>query len=147
MSWNSMIVAYGQHLQGSKALALYQEMVRRELRVDMFTLASVLTAFTCVEDLSGGHQFHTHLIKTGFHQNPHMGSGLIDLYSKCRDGISECKKVFQEIPEPDLVLWNTKISVYSQNEELSEEALDYFWQMQRAGHHPDDGSFICVISV
>ncbi|GFZ18843.1 pentatricopeptide repeat (PPR) superfamily protein [Actinidia rufa] len=146
VSWNSMIVAYGQHHEGSKALALYQEMVRRELRVDMFTLASVLTAFTCVEDLSGGHQFHTHLIKTGFHQNPHVGSGLIDLYSKCRGGMLECKKVFQEIPEPDLVLWNTMISGYSQNEELSEEALDCFRKMQRAGHRPDDGSFVCVIS-
>ncbi|KAA8546615.1 hypothetical protein F0562_002646 [Nyssa sinensis] len=146
VSWNSMIVAYGQHREGSKALALYQEMVRKELKVDMFTLASVLTAFTCMEDLSGGHQFHAHLIKTGFHQNPHVGSGLIDLYSKCQGGMSDCKKVFQEIFEPDLVLWNTMVSGYSQNEEFSEEALDCFRQMQRAGHRPDDCSFVCLIS-
>ncbi|XP_059644277.1 pentatricopeptide repeat-containing protein At3g49710 [Cornus florida] len=146
VSWNSMIVVYGQHREGKKALALYQEMVRRELNVDMFTLASVLTAFTCLEDLCGGHQFHAHLIKTGFHQNPHVGSGLIDLYSKCRGGMSDCRKVFQEISGPDLVLWNTMISGYSQNEEFSEEALDCFRRMQRAGHRPDDCSFVCVIS-
>ncbi|GMP27649.1 hypothetical protein CsSME_00003544 [Camellia sinensis var. sinensis] len=147
VTWNSMIVAYGQHHEGSKALVLYQEMVHRDLRIDMFTLASVLTAFTCLEDLSGGHQFHAHLIKTGFHQNPHVGSGLVDLYSKChRGGMLGCKKVFEEIPEPDLVLWNTMISGYSQNMELSEEALGCFRQMQRAGHCPDDGSFVCVIS-
>ncbi|KAI8534722.1 hypothetical protein RHMOL_Rhmol10G0118800 [Rhododendron molle] len=146
VSWNSMIVAYGRHQEGSKALALYQEMVQREVRVDMFTLASVLTAFTCLGDLPGGHQFHAHLIKKGFHQNPHVGSGLIDMYSKCGGGMLVCKKVFQEIPEPDLVLWNTMISGYSQNEELSEEALDCFRRMQRAGHRPDDGSFVCVIS-
>ncbi|KAH7516654.1 hypothetical protein FEM48_Zijuj10G0158000 [Ziziphus jujuba var. spinosa] len=51
VSWNSMIVAYGQHRKGLKALDLFQEMGRRGLNVDMFTLASVLTAFTCVEDL------------------------------------------------------------------------------------------------
>ncbi|XAR51405.1 hypothetical protein NMG60_11006025 [Bertholletia excelsa] len=146
VSWNSMIVAYGQHHEGSKALALYQDMVRRQLRVDMFTLASVLTAFTCVEDLAGGLQFHAHLIKTGFHQNPHVGSGLIDLYSKCQGDMLGCTKVFEEIPEPDVVLWNTMISGYSQNEELSEEALKCFQQMQHAGHRPDDGSFVCVIS-
>ena len=146
VSWNSMIVAYGQHREGSKALGLFQEMVRRGFVVDMFTLASVLTAFTCVEDLLGGLQFHAKLIKTGFHQNSHVGSGLIDLYSKCKGGMSDCRKVFQEIPEPDLVLWNTMISGFSQNEDFSEDALDCFRQMQRVGYRPDDCSFVCVIS-
>ncbi|KAB2626631.1 pentatricopeptide repeat-containing protein [Pyrus ussuriensis x Pyrus communis] len=146
VSWNSMIVAYGQHRQGLKALGLFQEMVRRGFNVDMFTLASVLTAFTCVEDLLGGLQFHAKLIKTGFHQNSHVGSGLIDLYSKCAGGMAECGKVFQEIPFPDLVLWNTIISGYSQNDEFSEDALHCFRKMQRVGYSPDDCSFVCVIS-
>lgn len=147
VSWNSMIVAYGQHRQGLRALALFQEMVRMGLKVDMFTLASVLTAFTCVEDLLGGLQFHAKLIKTGFHQNSHVGSGLIDLYSKCAaGGMSDCRKLFEEIPYPDLVLWNTMISGYSQNDEFSEDALDCFRQMQRVGHCADDCSFVCVIS-
>ncbi|PQQ05019.1 pentatricopeptide repeat-containing protein [Prunus yedoensis var. nudiflora] len=142
VSWNSMIVAYGQHRQGLKALTLFQEMVRRGFKVDMFTLASVLTAFTCVEDLLGGLQFHAKLIKTGFHQNSHVGSGLIDLYSKCAaGGMSDCRKLFEEIPYPDLVLWNTMISGYSQNDEFSEDALDCFRQMQRVGHCVDDCSF------
>ncbi|KAL5556741.1 hypothetical protein UlMin_038977 [Ulmus minor] len=146
VSWNSMIVAYGQHRHGSKALSLFQEMLRRDLCVDMFTLASVLTAFTSVEDLLGGLQFHAKLIKTGFNQNSHVGSGLIDLYSKCAGGVSACPKIFEEIPSPDLVLWNTMISGYSQYDEFSEAALDCFRQMQRAGHRPDDASFVCVIS-
>lgn len=147
VSWNSMIVAYGQHREGSKALELYQIMVRIEsLNVDMFTLASVLTAFTCMSDLCGGLQFHAQLIKTGFNQNSHVGSGLIDLYSKCRGGMSECRKVFEEITAPDLVLWNTMISGYSRNEEFYEEALTCFRQMQRFGHRPDDCSFVCVTS-
>nr|GMC60033.1 pentatricopeptide repeat-containing protein At3g49710 [Ipomoea batatas] len=146
VSWNSMIVAYGQHREGSKALALYQAMVWMELKEDMFTLASVLTAFTSMEDFHGGLQFHARLIKMGFHQNPHVGSGLIDLYSKCSGGMLHCTKVFQEIPDPDLVLWNTMISGYSLFEEFSEEAVAYFRRLQRAGHRPDDCSFVCVIS-
>lgn len=146
VSWNSMIVAYGQHREGSKALGLFLEMGQRGFDVDMFTLASVLTAFTCVEDLLGGRQFHAKLIKTGFHQNSHVGSGLIDLYSKCRGGMSDCRKVFEEIAEPDLVLWNTMISGFSQDENFSEDALDCFRQMQRVRYRPDDCSFVCVIS-
>lgn len=146
VSWNSMIVAYGQHREGSKALGLFLEMGQRGFDVDMFTLASVLTAFTCVEDLLGGRQFHAKLIKTGFHQNSHVGSGLIDLYSKCRGGMSDCRQVFEEIAEPDLVLWNTMISGFSQDENFSEDALDCFRQMQRVRYRPDDCSFVCVIS-
>ncbi|KAK6151123.1 hypothetical protein DH2020_016055 [Rehmannia glutinosa] len=145
VSWNSMIVAYGQHREGLKALELYQEMIRMELYVDMFTLASVLSAFTSMEDLLGGMQFHCQLVKTGYHRNAHVGSGLIDLYSKCGGHLLDCRKVFEEMPDPDLVLWNTMISGYSLNE-FSEEALNCFKQMQRAGNLPDDCSFVCVIT-
>ncbi|GFP96317.1 pentatricopeptide repeat-containing protein at3g49710 [Phtheirospermum japonicum] len=149
VSWNSMIVAYGQHRQGLKAIRLYREMIRKELYVDMFTLASVLTAFTSMDDLRGGMQFHCQLVKMGFNKNPHVGSGLIDLYSKCGVGagqIMNCVKVFDEIPDPDLVLWNTMISGYSLNDEFSEEALNCFKHMQRAGNFPDECSFVCVIT-
>ncbi|CAN6679913.1 unnamed protein product [Malus baccata var. baccata] len=146
VSWNSMIVAYGQHRQGLKALGLFQEMVRRGFNVDMFTLVNVLTAFTCVEDLLGGLQFHAKLIKTGFHQNSHVGSGLIDLYSRCAGGMSECRKVSQEIPFPDLVLWNTMIFGYSQNDEYSEDALHCFRQMQCVGLEPLNAAPYVVLS-
>lgn len=146
VSWNSMIVAHGQHGEGSKALALYQELVHRGLVVDMFTLASVLSAFTSLEDAFGGMQFHARLIKTGYHQNPHVASALIDMYSVCRGTISDCEQIFEGIPEPDLVLWNTMISGYSNHKDLSEEALYCFREMQVSGHRPDDCSFVCVLS-
>ncbi|XP_031740695.1 pentatricopeptide repeat-containing protein At3g49710 isoform X2 [Cucumis sativus] len=146
VSWNSMVVAYMQHREGSKALELYLEMTVRGLIVDIFTLASVLTAFTNVQDLLGGLQFHAKLIKSGYHQNSHVGSGLIDLYSKCGGCMLDCRKVFDEISNPDLVLWNTMISGYSLYEDLSDEALECFRQLQVVGHRPDDCSLVCVIS-
>lgn len=145
VSWNCMIVAYGQHREGPKALSLFQEMIRRGFVVDMYTLASVLTAFTSAKDLAGGAQFHSFLIKSAFETNPHVGSGLVDLYSKCCR-VSEAKKVFQEVDEPDLVLWNTMISGFSLNEECSEEGLQFFQCLQRSGFRPDDCSFVCAIS-
>ncbi|KAK6923181.1 E motif [Dillenia turbinata] len=114
VSWNSMIVAYGQHREGPR------------------------TGGTCI--VPGN------LIESGFHENSHVGSGLNELYSKCGGCMLDCKKIFQEIPQPDLVLWNTMISGYSQNEEFSEESLNCFRQMQRVGFRPDDCSFVCVIS-
>ncbi|XP_056684874.1 pentatricopeptide repeat-containing protein At3g49710 [Spinacia oleracea] len=146
VSWNAMIVAYGQNKEGRKALEMFQEMVQRGLNVDMYTLASVLAAFTSLEDRVGGLQFHARLIKMGFRSNPHVGSGLIDLYSKCGGSMLECRNIFEEISEPDLVLWNTMISGYSQFEELSEEAVACFRDVLRVGYRPDDCTFVCVIS-
>ncbi|RWV92675.1 hypothetical protein GW17_00044927, partial [Ensete ventricosum] len=145
VSWNCMIVAYGQHRRGPKALNLFQEMVRRDFEVDMYTLASLLTAFTSVKDIDGGAQFHAQLIKTGFDRNSHVGSGLIDLYSKVGQ-IRDARKVFEEVDDPDLVVWNTMISGYSVNDEFSEEGIQCFREMQRAGFRPDDCSFVCAIS-
>ncbi|ONK72179.1 uncharacterized protein A4U43_C04F16600 [Asparagus officinalis] len=145
VSWNCMIVAYGQHREGLKALSLFQEMVHSGFDIDMFTLASLLTAFTSVKDIRGGAQFHAQLIKTSFERNSHVGSSLIDLYSKSRE-ILNAKKVFEEVNEPDLVVWNTMISGYSLNGEFSEEGLHCFIQMQRAGFKPDDCTFVCAIS-
>ncbi|KAI0523592.1 hypothetical protein KFK09_005988 [Dendrobium nobile] len=145
VSWNCMIVAYGQHRKGPKALSLFQEMIRRGVDVDMYTLASVLTAFTTVKDLPGGMQFHSFLIKSAFEKNPHVGSGLIDLYSKCCR-VLQAKQVFEEVDEPDLILWNTMISGFSLNDEYLEEALLFFQSLQRAGFRPDDCSFVCAIS-
>ncbi|CAK8531625.1 unnamed protein product [Lathyrus sativus] len=147
VSWNAMIVACGQHREGLEALRLFGDMERMGLEVDMFTMASVLTAFTCLKDLAGGMQFHGKMIKSGFHRNSRVGSGLIDLYSKCAPhGMLECVKVFGEIPKSDLVLWNTMISGFSQYEDLSEDALLTFREIQRIGFCPDDCSFVCVIS-
>lgn len=145
VSWNSMIVAYGQNGQGFKAVCLFREMVCNGVQVDMFTLASLLTAFTALKDVCGGVQFHCQLIKIGCVWNSHVGSGLIDLYSKCGE-IFDAQKVFVEILHPDLVVWNTMITGYSLYDEFSEDGLRCFRQMQRVGYQPDDCSFVCAIS-
>ncbi|PKA49684.1 Pentatricopeptide repeat-containing protein [Apostasia shenzhenica] len=145
ISWNCMIVAHGQHREGLKALTLFQDMIRRGFNVDMYTLASVLTAFTALRDFHGGAQFHAFLIKSACQKNLHVGSGLVDLYSKCSK-ILDAKMVFEEVEYPDLVLWNTMISGFSLIDECSEEGLQCFRGMQRAGFRPDDCSFACVIS-
>ncbi|CAH2064601.1 unnamed protein product [Thlaspi arvense] len=177
VSYNTLISGYADARETFPAMVLFKRMRELGFEVDGFTLSgliaaccdrvdlivqlhcfavsggfdaysSVNNAFVTLDHLIGGRQFHGKLIKSGFHRNSHVGSGLIDFYSKCggRNGMSESEKVFQEILSPDLVIWNTMISGYSLNEELSEEAVKSFRQMQRIGHRPDDCSFVCVTS-
>ncbi|KAL4181648.1 hypothetical protein AMTRI_Chr12g238390 [Amborella trichopoda] len=144
VSWNAMIVAYGQHKCGLKALGLFQEMVRVGVRIDMYTLASVLTCYSNLEDLNGGRHFHGLLIKSGFDSNCHVGSGLIDMYSKC-GCVNDAYKVFDSIPCRDLVLWNTMIMGFALNQR-PEEAIGVFRELLRVGFEPDDCTLVCILS-
>ncbi|XLR37123.1 hypothetical protein HN51_023882 [Arachis hypogaea] len=118
-----MIVVCGQHHEGSEALTLFCEMVRMELEVDMFTMASVLTAFTSLKDLAGGMQLHTKMIKSGFYRNSHVGSGLINLYSKCAGGMLECKMVDDGVS----ILYSTHMFVIRG---LLQILLSAFWDIR-----------------
>ncbi|CAL4949829.1 unnamed protein product [Urochloa decumbens] len=145
VSWNCMIAVYGQHGHGRRAMELFQDMARRGFTADACTLASVLSAFATAKDLVAGTELHCRLIKSKFTRDPHVASGLVDLYAKC-GSVQDAWKAFSEVDKPDLVLWNTLISGYSLHEDFSEEALLSFREMQRAGFCPDDCSFVCVIS-
>ncbi|TVU20782.1 hypothetical protein EJB05_30378, partial [Eragrostis curvula] len=145
VSWNCMIAVYGQHGHGRKAMELFQDMARQGLSADACTLASVLSVFATTQDINAGMELHGRLIKSKFTHDPHVASGLVDLYAKCGN-IQDACKAFSEVDKPDLVLWNTLISGYSLHEEYSEEALLCFRTMQRSGFCPDDCSFVSVIS-
>eukprot|EP01018_Ginkgo_biloba_P006260 Gb_32989 [translate_table: standard] len=144
VSWNAVIVGSAQHKRGMEALELFQQMVRLGMKPDMFTLASVLSAYASLEDLQQGKQFHTHIIRTGFETNVIVGSALVDMYAKCGN-VADAHQVFDSMPEQDAVLWNTIISGYAQNE-CCEEALEFFCQMQREGLKPDECTFVCALS-
>ncbi|XP_072150050.1 pentatricopeptide repeat-containing protein At3g49710-like [Setaria viridis] len=145
VSWNCMIAVYGQHGHGRKAMELFQGMARQGFTADACTLASVLSAFATAKDMVAGTGLHCRLIKSKFTRDPHVASGLVDLYAKC-GSVQDAWKAFSEVDKPDLVLWNTLISGYSLHEDFSEEALLSFRAMQRAGFCPDDCSFVCVTS-
>ncbi|CAO2202798.1 unnamed protein product [Urochloa humidicola] len=145
VSWNCMIAVYGHQGHGRKAMELFQDMTMQGFTADACTLASVLSAFATAKDLVAGTGLHCRLIKSKFTCDPHVASGLVDLYAKC-GSVQDAWKAFTEVDKPDLVLWNTLISGYSLHEDFSEEALLSFREMQRAGFCPDDCSFVCVIS-
>ncbi|CAN1343015.1 Pentatricopeptide repeat-containing protein At3g49710 [Linum perenne] len=148
VSYNTLISAYADCGNAAAALGLFGDMRRQGIDADGFSVSGVITA-CCNEsrnDLSWGLQLHGRSIKTGLHCNSHVGSGLIDMYAKCGDDMTESKKVLEEVISPDSVVWNTMISCYSRDEELSEEALHCLKQMQLAGHRLDDCSLACALS-
>eukprot|EP01018_Ginkgo_biloba_P000579 Gb_09654 [translate_table: standard] len=58
---------------------------------------------------AGGKEIHAHVIKIGIESVIFVGNNLINMYAKC-DDIKGARQVFDEMPELDVVSWNTMIA-------------------------------------
>jgi pentatricopeptide repeat protein len=68
---------------------------------------------------------------------------MITAYAKGGGMVSE-RKLFEEIPNKDLISWSSMMSGYSQASQFS-DALELFRQMQRAQVKPDLRKFLTKI--
>eukprot|EP01018_Ginkgo_biloba_P039570 Gb_33411 [translate_table: standard] len=142
--WTGMITGYAQNGQGEVALNLFCEMQRDDVRVDRFTLASVLGACGTLGALEQGKLNHSWILKTGLGLDIGVSNALLTMYAKC-GSIKDARVVFDEMPERDIVSWNAMIAGYAQHG-LGKEALQLFPQMRQAGLEPNDITFVGVLS-
>ncbi|XP_078444091.1 pentatricopeptide repeat-containing protein At4g39530-like [Wolffia australiana] len=135
VTWTTIISGFVQSGQSSTALELFRQMIVSGAQPDDFVLSSALSACSVVGLLGGGRQLHGFIVRFGAGLDPSVANVLIDLYCKCgRAGTAW--KVFDRMPERNLVSWTTMIAGYMQNQ-LDEEALGLFWEMGCAGLSPD----------
>eukprot|EP01018_Ginkgo_biloba_P002566 Gb_33727 [translate_table: standard] len=124
ISWTVMIASYGRHGHGVEALTLFSLMQRSGTQPDQFTFSSVLPA--CA-DLATLKEVHEEIIRRGCQSDAFVASALVDMYAKCRS-IANARRVFDKIPQRDVISWNAMIAGYVQNGNVG-EALDLFQKM------------------
>lgn len=125
---------------------LFKDMVgTRHAVPNSYTIAFVLKACSCLNAIGEGKQVHKRVLQCGFVSNPFVQSSLVNLYSKC-DEISDARKMFDEIPDKNVVAWSAMISGYA-NSGLVNEGLSLFKEMQEAGVEPDEVTMVSVISL
>ncbi|GFP88788.1 pentatricopeptide repeat-containing protein at2g13600 [Phtheirospermum japonicum] len=113
ISWNSMISGYADNFMFDEALRLFIDLMsNEEIEPDSFTLGSVLSACAEIGFLKLGKSIHSYCIVKGLHSNPFIGGALVDMYCQCRD-LEAAQKVFCQVNEKDIVIWNTFISGYA----------------------------------
>jgi pentatricopeptide repeat protein len=59
--------------------------------------------------------------------------------------LNDACNVFEKLPDSDVAIWNSIISVHAQNE-MGEEALSFFYQMHGKGVLPDMSTFVAILS-
>lgn len=144
VTWSSMAAGYVQNEMYEEALALFRKAWEIGLKQDEFLMSSGICACAGLAAMIEGKQVNALLFKSGFCSNIFVASSLIDMYAKC-GGIEEAYKVFRDVEERNVVLWNAMISGLSRHA-CSLEVMILFEKMQQMGLSPNNVTFVSVLS-
>lgn len=137
-----MLKGYATHSSLDDAVSFYSRMRYDNVNPVVYNFTYLLKVCGDNAELRRGKEIHAQLITNGFSSNLFAMTGIANMYGKCRK-IDEAYKMFDRMPERDLVSWNTIIAGYAQNG-FSNMALQLFVQMQKEGQRPD---FVTVVSI
>ncbi|KNA12952.1 hypothetical protein SOVF_121530 [Spinacia oleracea] len=143
VSWNTVISGNAQNGMFEDALAMLRDMGKANLKPDTFSLSSVLPMFAELVDVHRGREIHGYAIRNGLDTDLHVGSGLIDMYSKCNQ-IENAYRVFILLPFHDSISWNSIIAGCVQNGHF-DEGLKLFRKMVMAKVKPGSVSFSSIV--
>ncbi|XP_077211678.1 tetratricopeptide repeat (TPR)-like superfamily protein [Tasmannia lanceolata] len=127
-SWTTMISGYEKNGFSSKAVEAYEQMKLAGVMPDGITVASVLSAYTCLGLLDRGIKLHEFASRRRLILYPIVGNMFIHMYSKSKR-IDKALEVFNRMPEKNVISW-TSIILGSQINQRSFEALNFFRLMQ-----------------
>ncbi|XP_074317441.1 putative pentatricopeptide repeat-containing protein At5g47460 [Silene latifolia] len=127
VSWNALISGYVRSGNLRKALSIFTELTRSELRGDAYSFTSALAVCGQLRLLRLGMSIHSKVITTTLESSVVMANCLIDMYGKCSS--VECSiRVFDRMLDKDVISWNSVISACTRNRRR-DLAFDYFNQM------------------
>ncbi|XP_030504399.2 pentatricopeptide repeat-containing protein At4g02750 [Cannabis sativa] len=142
VSWTAIISAYEQAGQVDTALKLFLEMLAIGMKPNALTVTSVLSACGCHGATRLGEQIHVLIHKLGLNSYLFLCNALLTMYFKC--GSLDGLRIFEKMPDRDIVTWNAVLAGCAQNG-LGKEAVRIFEQMQANGVSPNEISFLGIL--
>ncbi|KAK9692269.1 hypothetical protein RND81_09G252800 [Saponaria officinalis] len=140
--WNTLLRGYA--ISGEfDVFYVFNRMISTGVRPDDHTFPSLLKACADFCSVEKGKEAHGFSIKVGFDKDVCLGNTLMLFYSGCSD-LGSARKVFDEMPERDVVSWNTMIGALS-GHGTSEQAVGLFLKMKIEGGFLPNG--VSVVSV
>ena len=127
-----------------EVLLKYASMLQARIPSDAYTFPSMLKACTSLNLLSLGLSFHQSIVVNGFSSDAYIASSLINFYVKFGYPDIACK-VFDFMPERNVVPWTTIIGCYSRAGDV-DMAYYLFGEMRRQGIQPSAVTLISMLS-
>ncbi|KAJ9555523.1 hypothetical protein OSB04_010137 [Centaurea solstitialis] len=141
---NHLLFNYARTNNIVQALKHFLGIRRLGLHVNGASVAYVLKICGSLCDQILGNQIHCDCIKYGLIEDVTVGTSLISMYTKT-EGVWMAEKVFDEMPDRNVVSWTAMIGSYMQNR-CPEKAANLFRQMCREGVWPNDFTYSTVLT-
>ncbi|CAJ1930179.1 unnamed protein product [Sphenostylis stenocarpa] len=109
--WNTMIRAYSNSNDPEAALLLYQQMLHNSVPHNSYTFPFLLKACSALSALEETMQIHAHIIKRGSGSEVYATNSILRVYA-ISGNIQSAHVLFNQLPSPDIVTWNTMIDGY-----------------------------------
>ncbi|KAK9912434.1 hypothetical protein M0R45_036299 [Rubus argutus] len=141
--YHTLLKGYAKNSSLGDAISFFCRMKHDAVAPVVYNFTYLLKACGDNADLRRGREIHGSLITNGFATNLFAMTGVVNLYAKCRQ-IDDAYKMFDRMPERDLVSWNTIVAAYAQNG-LAKRALELVIRMQEEGQRPDSITLVTVL--
>ncbi|XP_030538659.1 putative pentatricopeptide repeat-containing protein At3g08820 [Rhodamnia argentea] len=142
--WNTMIHGLVSNDRFREAADFYRSMRRDGLLPDYFTIPFALKACARLSDFRLGRRMHALVVKMGVGCDIYVQTGLLCFYTKC-GYVEDAYKVFDDIPDKNVVSWTAMITGYIEFEKFG-EAVAMFGRMLEMGLRPDCLTLVKVVS-
>jgi pentatricopeptide repeat protein len=143
--WTAIISAYAQHRHGEEALMCYGQMQQEGFLPDSACFTCIAKACASMKALRKGAAIHVEMVEAGWLQkDAFIGTSMVDMYASC-GSVAEARKVFDDLPAPNVASWTSLMAGYAQSEQGREESSRCFQQMQQEGIPPNLVTYICVL--
>ncbi|GAA0184411.1 hypothetical protein LIER_31699 [Lithospermum erythrorhizon] len=145
--YHTLLKGFTRYSSLNDSLLFFSRMIQDDVAPVVYSFTYLLKSCAQSFDLFSGRVIHTQIVVFGLDDNVFAMTSLVNLYAKC-GMIDDAYKVFDRMPERDLVCWNTVISGFAQNG-MPEMALELVVRMQKGEGvdkcFPDDVTLVSVL--
>ncbi|XP_072996748.1 putative pentatricopeptide repeat-containing protein At5g52630 [Typha latifolia] len=146
VTWTSLIAHLTQYRHPFEAFSLFSQLKKTStLSPNPHTFSAAFHACAQTGVRTHGSQVHALGFKHGAESSVFVASAIADMYAKCGD-MAASRKVFDEMPQRNLVSWNALMVGYVRNK-LYRNAIFTFQELVRdCSLAPDQVSFSSTLS-
>ncbi|GMI65755.1 hypothetical protein like AT5G06540 [Hibiscus trionum] len=144
VTWSTMISGYAKNNCFDKAVELFQVLKEKGVKANETVMVSVISSYAHLGAIELGEKAYDYIVKNSLSLNAILGTALVDMYARC-GCIEKAIKVFNEMPEKDVLSWTTVISGLAMHG-YAERALWFFSEMVKSGLKPRDITFTYLLS-
>ncbi|XP_059668702.1 pentatricopeptide repeat-containing protein At4g21065-like [Cornus florida] len=143
-TWNTMIRGYAESESPRPAIDIYKKMHVSSIEPDTHTYPFLLKAIAKLLAVREGEKVHSIAIRNGYESLVFVQNTLVHMYAACGQAES-AHKLFELMPEKNLVTWNSVINGFALNGRPN-EALTLYREMGLEDVEPDGFTMVSLLS-